>query len=368
MTRDLLEYLRSEVEPRVDGWEEAGHVPPEALWEVGRRFGLLGMMTPAERGGHPLRWTEIVAVAGVLGRIYRPFGFLLTNALIAGYLASVTDDLQWKRFGLPIVEGRGSSVLALNEPDSGNDLASLRTVAEGCDEGYRLTGTKTYIPNADQVDFLLVAARETPDAAPWIFAVDPRTSRCEVRRLGPTMALRGVHLCEIELDGCLVAADDRIGKMGDLWPHLARSRLLTSGLALGCATEALELAIDYTARTRRFGKPLNRQGAVQQSLAEMGIGVETGRIYLDHAASLVDAGERASLQISTAKVYLTDLAMRVSTSATQLLGGWGYLASGKVERLMREAKLNQIVDGANEIHRTLVSREMSERYEERKGK
>lgn len=365
MIPDLLAHLRSEVEPRVDAWEEEGHAPPEALWEVGRRFGLLGMMTPAERGGQPRPWAEIVAVAGALGRVYRPFGFLLTNALIAGYLAEVANDLQWTRRGLPIAEGRAASVLALNEPDAGNDLAAIATIAEKCDGGYRLTGTKTYIPNADQVDFLLVAAREGPDAAPSIHAVDPGTRGCEVRRLGPTMALRGVHLCEIEFDGCLVAPEDRMGEMKDLWPHLERSRLLTAGLALGCATEALELALDYTARTRRFGKPLNRQGAVQQSLAGMGVAVETGRTYLDHAASRVDAGEQASLQISAAKVYVTDLAMSVTTSATQLLGGRGYLSSGKVERLMREAKLNQIVDGANEIHRTLIARELSVRYSEK---
>ncbi len=364
MTSDLLTHLRSKVEPLVDGWEDDGHVPPEALWEVGRRFGLLGMMTPVERGGNPRPWREIVRVATDLGRIYRPFGFLLTNALIAGYLAAVADDLQWKRLGLPIVEGRGASVLALNEPDSGNDLAALRTTAEECDEGYRLTGTKTYIPNADQVDVLLVAAREAPEAAPSMFAVDPGSSGCEVQRLGPTMALRGVHLCEIKLEGCLVSSEDRIGEMKGLWPHLARSRLLTSGLALGCAAEALDLALDYAARTHRFGKPLNRQGAVQQNLGEMGIGVETGRVYLHHAASAMDSGERASLQISTAKVYITDLAMNVTTSATQLMGGWGYLTSGKVERLMREAKLNQIVDGANEIHRTLIAKELSHRRQE----
>ncbi|MCQ3802531.1 MAG: acyl-CoA/acyl-ACP dehydrogenase [bacterium] len=361
MRGDLLDFLRSEIEPQVDGWEEAGHVPPEALWKVGRRFGLLGMMTPIGRGGDPRPWTEIVEVATDLGRIYRPFGFLLTNALIAGYLAAVTDDLQWKRLGLPIVEGRASSVLALNEPDSGNDLSALASMAEKDEGGYRIRGVKTYIPNADQVDFLLLAARERPGDPPSIFAVDPASSGCRVRRLGATMALRGVHLCEIKLEGCVVSGDDRLGEMAGLWPHLGRSRLLTSGLALGIAVEALELALDYTARTERFGKPLNRQGAVQQSLADMGIAVETGRVYLAHAASLVDAGHPASLETSVAKTYITDLAMRVTTSATQLMGGWGYLVSGKVERLMREAKLNQIVDGANEIHRTLIAKSLSNR-------
>ena len=360
---DLLDHLRSEIEPQVDGWEESGHVPPEALWKVGRRFRLLGMMTPSDRGGDLRPWTEIVEIATDLGRIYRPFGFLLTNALIAGYLAAVTDDLQWKRLGLPIVEGRASSVLGLNEPGSGNDLSALSSMAEKSEGEYRITGVKTYIPNADQVDFLLVAAREKPGAALSVFAVDPGSSGCRVRRLGATMALRGVHLCEIELEGCVVSADDRVGEMTGLWPHLGRSRLLTAGLALGIATEALELALDYTARTERFGKPLNRQGAVQQSLADMGIAVETGGVYLAHAASLVDAGQPASLEISMAKVYVTDMAMSVTTSATQLMGGWGYLAAGKVERLMREAKLNQIVDGANEIHRTLIAKGLSKREE-----
>ncbi len=179
---ELLEYLRAEVEPRVEGWEDSGHAPLEALWGVGNRFDLLGMMVPAEREGAARRWTEIVEVATDLGRVYRPFGFLLTNALIAGYLVDVTDDLQWKRFGLPIVEGRAASVLALNEPDTGNDLSGLSTTAEPCDAGYRLTGVKTYIPNADQVDTLLVAACQEPGSAPAIFAVDPRSDRCRIRR------------------------------------------------------------------------------------------------------------------------------------------------------------------------------------------
>lgn len=358
---DLLDHLRSEVEPLVDGWEEAGHAPPEALWEVGRRFGLLRMMTPAGRGGAPRPWAEIVEIAADLGRVYRAFGFLLTNGLIAGYLADASDERQWKRLGLPVLEGRASSVLALNEPDSGNDLSALSATAEADDGGYRITGVKTYIPNADQVDLLLVAARTSAGSAPSVFAVDPRSKGCRVRRLGPTMALRGVHLCEIRLDGCAVSDDDLVGDMAGLWPHLARSRLLTSGLALGIAAEAMELALGYTARTVRFGDSLSRQGAVQQSLADMAISVETGRAYLAHAASLVDGGESATLEVSVAKVYITDLAMAVTTSATQLMGGQGFLASGKVERLMREAKLNQIVDGANEIHRSLIAKGMSRR-------
>lgn len=149
-----------------------------------------------------------------------------------------------------------------------------------------------------------------------------------------------------------------------MWPHLAKSRLLTAGLALGIATEALELALDYAARTRRFGDALIRRGAVRQALADMSIGVETASAYLDRAASLVDAGDRASVEISIAKVYATDVAMNATTSAVQLMGGSGYLASGKVERLMREAKLNQIVDGANEIHRDLIVKGLSRRHEQ----
>ena len=321
------------------------------------------MMTPADCGGAPRPWAEIVEIAADLGRVYRAFGFLLTNALIAGYLADAADDLQWERLGLPIAEGRAYSVLALNEPDSGNDLSAIAARAEPDEGGYRVTGAKTYIPNADQVGFLLVAASEAPGSLPAIFAVDPRSDGCRVRRLGRTMALRGVHLCQIELDRCWVSTDDRVGDITGLWPHLARSRLLTSGLALGIATEALELALDHTARTRRFGAPLNRKGAVRQALADMGIGVETGRVYLDRAASMVDAGEKASVEISIAKVYTTDVAMKVTTSAVQLMGGRGYLAEGKVERLMREAKLNQIVDGANEIHRDLIVKGLAKRPE-----
>ena len=361
----VLAGARAGIEPHVDAWEAAAHTPVEPLLEFAAEFGLTALTLPASRGGTPRPWRDIVRIARVMGRVYRALGFVLVNNIVASYLAAVATDAQWARWGRPVAAAETLSVLALTEPQAGNDLGAVDAEAVPADGGFRLNGVKSFVPNADQVEFALVAARLGKERPPSMFVIEPNGPGVTTTRMGPTLALRGVHLCEIHLDDAFVPSDHMLGEedggLSQLWPHLQGSRLNTSGLAVGGAEEALDLAVAYATRTKRFGGALVDNGAVQQRLADMAIGVETAARYLDHAAAVMDEGsEDLQHALSVAKVLSTDSAMRVTTDAVQLLGGWGYLESHKVERLMREAKLNQIVDGANDIHRTLIARYLGE--------
>ena len=355
----VLEHVRAEVAPRVPAWEREGVAAGE-FPALARSLRLSAMRTPAHRGGDPRPWAEIVDVARALGRVYRAFGAVLVNNVITGYLGEHATDDQWQRWGAPIHDGRALSMLAINEPGSGNDLSRLATTVRPVSAGLSLDGRKAFLPNANRLPFVLVLAVEGDGTSMLVVPTD--AAGVTITSMGPTLALRGIDLCEASFDSCLLDGDHLVGTpgeaMGELRPHLLASRLNTAGLALGGAEEALDLAAAYTARTERFGRPLNRLGAVQQRLGEMAVRVAVAVEYLRAAAARLDAGDPAEVAVSAAKVFAADTATEVTTQAAQLLGGWGFLESGTVERLMREAAVNQVVDGAGDIHRTIVARSL----------
>ena len=355
----VLERLRAEVAPKVPAWERDG-VAAEEFPALARSLGLSSLRTPARRGGDPLPWTEITDIARSLGRVYRAFGAVLVNNVICGYLGEHATDAQWERWGAPIHSGQALSMLAINEPGAGNDLSRLATAVAPDGDGLRLDGEKAFLPNADRLPFLVVLATHGDGTS--MVVVPTGAGGVRITPMGPTLALRGIALCRATFEGCSLDAEQIIGTpgegMSELRPHLLASRLNTAGLALGGAEEALDLAAAYTASTERFGRPLNRLGAVSVRLGEMAIRVAVACEYLRAAAARLDADEPVEAAVSAAKVFASDVATEVTTQAAQLLGGWGFLESGTVERLMREAAVNQIVDGANDIHRAIVARSL----------
>ncbi|MCY3785939.1 MAG: acyl-CoA dehydrogenase [bacterium] len=362
--RALCAAARAAVAPNVAGWERHG-IPAGTFEDLARDLGLSALRTPEGRGGEPRPWTEVVHVARALGRVYRAFGAVLVNNVVAGYLGAHADDAQWERWGAPIHDGRCLSMLAINEAGSGNDLSRLASTVTPVGADLRLDGTKAFLPNANRLPYLLVLARHGDGTSMLVVPTD--APGVKIESMGPTLALRGLDLCEATFGDCLLGAEHLIGTpgkgMAELRPHLLGSRLNTAGLALGGAEEALDLAVDYTDRTERFGRPLNRLGAVQQRLGDLAVRVRATAAYLQTAAGELDtaaddAGASAEPAVSAAKVLASETSRYVTQESMQLLGGWGFLESGTVERLAREAAVNQIVDGANDIHRAIVARSL----------
>ena len=357
----LCAEVRAAVGPKVTLWEQDG-VPPGEFEALARQFGLSALRTPARRGGDPRPWTSVTDLARALGRVYRAFGAVLVNNVVAGYLGEYADDAQWERWGAPIHDARALSMLAINEAGAGNDLSRLasrvETTAGG---GFRLDGRKTFLPNANRLPYLIVLAGHGDGTSVLVVPTD--SPGVTITPMGPTLALRGLDLCEAHFESCRLGPEHLIGAPGqglaELRPHLLGSRLNTAGLALGGAEEALYLAAGYTARTERFGRPLSRHGAVAQRLGDMAVKVRVAGACLRAAASEMDSGTAtAETAVSAAKVCCAETGVEVTQQALQLLGGWGFLESGRVERLAREAAVNGIVDGANDIHRAIVARSL----------
>ncbi|MYE67476.1 MAG: acyl-CoA dehydrogenase, partial [Acidimicrobiia bacterium] len=340
---DLCTAARAAVAPNVADWERRG-VPAGTFEGLARDLGLSALRTPRGRGGEPLPWTEVVSVARALGRVYRAFGAVLVNNVVAGYLGDHADDAQWERWGAPIHEGRCLSMLAINEAGSGNDLSRLASTVTPVGADLRLDGGKAFLPNANRLPYLLVLAAHGAGTSMLVVPTDAPGVR--IASMGPTLALRGLDLCEATFGDCRLGAEHLIGTpgagMAELRPHLLGSRLNTAGLALGGAEEALDLAVDYTARTERFGRPLNRLGAVQQRLGDLSVRVRAAGAYLHTAAGELDAatdGAGASVEpaVSAAKVLAAETSQHVTHEAIHLQGGWGFLETGTVERLARAA-------------------------------
>ncbi len=358
----VLSAARARISPLVDEWERSG-TSLETMREFSRELGLTSLRTPAHRGGSPRPWAEITGAARSLGRVYRLFGLVLVNNVIASFLGERGSDGQWEKWGAPIHRGDALLVLALTEEGAGNDLAAIAaSVTEEAGGGLRLRGEKVFAPGADQLPGVVTLARHGEGTS--VLAVPTDAEGVSVQPMGKGMSLRGAAICRVAFNDCRLPSDHLIGTPGrgleELRPHLLGSRLNTSGLALGAAEEALELAAAHTASTVRFGKPLNRLGAVRQRLGDMASRASAAKALLEAAAAaLDDRGPQAEALVSSAKAFITDTAAAVTGGALELFGGWGFFENRRVERLVREAKLGLAVDGANDIHRDIVARSLS---------
>ena len=358
----VLAAARARISPLVEEWERTG-TSLETMREFSRELGLTSLRTPARRGGSPRPWTEITGAARSLGRVYRLFGLVLVNNVIASYLGERGTDEQWERWGAPIHRGEALLALVLTEEGAGNDLSAIASsVTEEPGGGLRLTGEKVFAPAADQLPAVMTLARHGEGTS--VLAVPADAEGVSIQPMGRGMSLRGAAVCRMTFNDCRLPAGHLIGTPGrgleELRPHLSGSRLNTSGLALGAAEEALDLAAAHTASTVRFGKPLNRLGAVQQRLGDMASRTAAAQALLEAAAAALDEGRpQAEALVSSAKAFITDTAVAVTGGAMELFGGWGFFENRRVERLVREAKLGLAVDGANDIHRAIVARSLS---------
>lgn len=357
----VLTAARAEIAPLVPEWETGG-TSLETMREFSRKLGLTALRTPAGRGGSPRPWTEITGAARSLGRVYRLFGLVLVNNVIAAFLGECGSDEQWERWGAPIHRGESLLVLALTERGAGNDLGSIAASVAEEGGGLTLRGAKVFAPAANRLRAVVTLAVHGEGTSVLVVPTDaPGVS---VRPMGAGMSLRGAQVCEVSFDGCRLGSDHLIGSPGrglqQLRPYLCGSRLNTAGLALGAAEEALDLAAAHTAATVRFGKPLNRMGAVRRRLGELAVRTGAARALLAAAASALDEGcPEVETLVSAAKVFVTDTATEVTDGALELFGGWGFFEEQRVERLVREARLGLVVDGANDIHRNLVARSLA---------
>ncbi|MFJ5034052.1 acyl-CoA dehydrogenase family protein [Streptomyces sp. NPDC088560] len=367
--RDLLALVREiaqrEIAPTAAEEEDAGRFPRE-VFTLLSRSGLLGLPYGAEYGGGDQPYEVYLQVLEELAMARLTVGIGVSVHTLASYALATYGTKQQQVEHLPAMLGGGLlGAYCLSEPSSGSDAASLRTKAVREGEEWVLNGTKAWITHGGIADFYTVMARTgedgprgvtaflVPGDAPGLGAAVPEKK----------MGLKGSPTAQVHLDGVRIGDDRRIGEEGQGFSialsALDSGRLGIAACAIGLAQAALDQAVAYATERRQFGRPVADFQGLRFMIADMATQIEAGRALYLAAARLRDAGKPFARQAAMAKLHCSDTAMKVTTDAVQILGGYGYTADFPAERYMREAKVLQIVEGTNQIQRMVIARHVA---------
>lgn len=366
--RDLLALVRElaqrEIRPTADEDEEAGRFPRD-VFTLLSESGLLSLPYDPEYGGGDQPYEVYLQVVEELAAARLTVGLGTSVHTLACHALAEFGGKEQRAEHLPEMLGGGLlGAYCLSEPSAGSDAASLRTRATRDGDEWVIEGTKAWITHGGIADFYTVLARTGGPGARGISAflvpgdVPALTAAAPERKMG----MKGSPTAQVHFDGVRVPADRRIGDEGQGFAialsALESGRLGIAACAVGVAQAALDEAMRYLAARKQFGRPLADFQGLRFMVADMATQIEAGRALYLAAARRRDAGKPFSRQAAIAKLYCTDAAMRVTTDAVQLLGGYGYTTDFPVERYMRDAKVLQIVEGTNQIQRMVVARDL----------
>ncbi|AET94764.1 putative acyl-CoA dehydrogenase (plasmid) [Burkholderia sp. YI23] len=369
MLRDMVRRVANEqVRPLVAAMEETRDFP-DALVEVFGDLGLLQMWVPEEYGGPGGDLTSVCIAKEEIGRVSLAASTLCANNSIGLILPLLHfgTDAQKARYLPEAAKGRTISSVAITEPEAGSDVSAIRTTARRDGASYVIDGQKSWITWAAQAHFMLVFARTSEGRGHEgisVFLVDTKTPGLKVGRKEVKMGRHGSPTYQVFFENMRVEADCLLGEEGQGFKACMRildlNRPSVAASSLGLAQAALDESVQYAKDRRQFGKRIGDFQAIQFKLADMAMKIEAARTLLYTSTQEIDAGDtsRLTLLSSMAKCYVTDVAMEAALEAVQVHGSYGYSTEYPVERFMRDAKLNQILEGTNEIHRLIIARQL----------
>ncbi len=339
-------------------------------WDAVRVFtenGLLTPLLPERYGGIGLNYVLFCMILEEIAKACASSALLLI-AQADGMLPILCGGSEaLKDAYLPGLAQGKLAAFAATEPDAGSDILSMKTRAAGTGERYVLNGRKCFITNGSVADVLTVYAYTNPDKGARgisAFVVEKGTPGLVYGKNENKMGMRGSVNSNLIFEDMAVPVQNRIGEEGDgvanMMSALDTSRLFAAAQAVGLAQGAIEEAVRYAGERVQFGRPIARQQAVQFMLADMVASTESARLLTYQAARYLDRqkGHEARKYCAMAKFTASDTAMKVTTDAVQVMGGYGYMKDFPVERMMRDAKLIQIYTGTNQIMRTVAAREI----------
>jgi alkylation response protein AidB-like acyl-CoA dehydrogenase len=366
---DLLGLVRDlvaeKIAPRASAAEAAGAFPRDLIAELGSA-GLLGLPYPRAFGGGGQPYEVYLQVLEQIAAGWLTVAETIAVHTLAAYpLARYGTGQQRSRWLEGMIGGEQLGAYCLSEPHSGSDASALSTRAQAHGDCYLVDGTKAWITHAGHADFYTLMARTGGPGAAGIscLLVDGAAPGLSAAPPERKMGLRASPVAQLRLESVRVPADRLIGAEGQgfaiAMEALDSGRLGIAACAVGLAQAALDQAVRYAGERTQFGRPIHEFQGVSFLLADMATGVEAGRQLYRHAARLRDAGRPFTKQAAMAKLFCTDMAMRVTTDAVQVLGASGCTEKFPAERYLREAKVLQIFEGTNQIQRLVIGRQLT---------
>jgi alkylation response protein AidB-like acyl-CoA dehydrogenase len=367
--RRLVRALaRERIAPRAAEIDASGEFPWDVV-ELFRENDIFGVMFDEEYGGIGASALLTLVTIEELSKVCATSGLIIASQELGalGIKLAGTDE-QKQQFLPKLASGEWLAAYALTEPGSGSDSAAMLSTARRDGDDYVLDGGKRFITNAGVAFVYVVFAKTDPTLGHGgisAFLVEADRPGFQVGRIEPKLGIKGSTTGELHFDGCRVPVTNLLGVEGEgfklAMQILDRSRPGIAAQALGLAQGATDYAVEY-ARTRvTMGKPIAEHQLIAGMLADMATSCETGRSLLYKVGRMIDEGETGpelTKLSAMAKLYCSDVAMRVTTDAVQVLGGYGYMKEYPVERMLRDAKITQIYEGTNQIQRLVIAREL----------
>ncbi|HLZ38458.1 MAG TPA: acyl-CoA dehydrogenase family protein [Mycobacteriales bacterium] len=366
----IADFVDRDVRPVARELEHAD-VYPGALIERMKHLGVFGLTIPPPYADAAVSTACFALVTEELARGWMSLaGAMGGHSVVATLIRLFGTEEQRERFLPRLATGDVRAAMALTEPGGGSDLQAMRTVATRTNAGYRITGSKTWITNAQHAGVIALLCKTNPGAVPphtgiSVLLVEDDAGYTVSPGLGK-LGYRGIESCEVFFDGVEVPADALLGAregrgFAQMMKGLEIGRIQVAARAVGVARAAFDDALAYAQQREAFGRPIWEHQSVGNYLADMATKLEASRLLVLHAARRFDAGERADLEAGMAKLFASEACMQITLDAMRIHGGNGYSTDVDVERYFRDAPLMLVGEGTNEIQRTVIVRQLVER-------
>jgi hypothetical protein len=362
----VREFARQEIAPHSRALDESQQFPREIMAAAGE-LGLLGCLFPEEYGGAGLSYVDYVTVIEEISAVDGALGLSVAahNSLCSNHIFMFGSEAQKKRFLVPLAKGEKIGSWSLTEPTAGSDAGGTRSTASLEDGAWVLNGAKTFATHGASFDIAVVFAvtdAEKGKKGISSFIIERGTPGFKTGKKEDKLGCRASDTAELVMEDCRIPAENLLGKRGDGFVNalqiLDGGRISIAALGVGMARGAFEAALAYSKERKQFDRPIASFQAIQWKLADMATEIAAARLLVYRAADMKDRGEDVNIASAMAKLYASEVAVRVANEAVQVHGGYGYTKDYPVEKFYRDAKICTIGEGTSEIQRLVIARRL----------
>jgi alkylation response protein AidB-like acyl-CoA dehydrogenase len=362
----VREFAEGEIAPHVREWDDAQHFPTELVPKLAAQ-GFMGVIFPEEYGGAGMGYVEYVTIIEELSRVDGSVGISVAahNSLCSNHIFMFGSEEQKQKYLVPLARGEKLGAWGLTEPSAGSDASGTRTTAVKQDGGWLVNGAKNFITHAIHGDTCVAVAstdRAMRSKGITAFIFEKGTKGFGPGKKEDKLGLRASETASVIFEDCLIPDENRLGPEGlgfiQAMQVLDGGRISIAALALGIAQGAYESAVKYSKERQQFGKPISEFQAIQFKLADMATQLDAARLLTYRAAFLKDEGRKVTKESSMAKLYASEVSVKICEEAIQIHGGYGYTKDYPPEKYWRDSKLCTIGEGTSEIQRLIIAKQI----------
>lgn len=366
LRKQVREFAESEIKPHVMEWDETQEFPLAVVKQCGE-LGYMGVLFPENLGGSAQGYVEYSIIIEELARVDPSVGLIVAahNSLCTNHIYLAGNDEQKGRYIPKLATGEWIGCWSLTEPEAGSDAGGTRTTANFVKDNWVINGSKTFTTNAHYADVCVAMAvtdRTASQHGISAFIVEKDTPGFRPGKKENKLGMRASDTGEMLFQDCRVPASQLLGKRGEGFVDSLRildgGRISIAALSIGIAQGAFDAALRYSKQRKQFGRPISEFQTIQNKLADMATSIDAARLLTYRAGWMKDQEKRVTKESAMAKLFASEMAVRVCDEALQIHGGYGFIKDYPVEKFYRDVKLCTIGEGTSEIQRLVIARQL----------